>query len=82
MGSNVDPDRGFVSSLIGPDRLSGPPTLIFSGTGVLSPGQNSRNVELTTHLHLVTRLRNGGVIPLLPLYAFMSWTGTNLPLIL
>jgi hypothetical protein len=31
MGSYADPDEGFVSSLISPDRLSGPPTFIFSG---------------------------------------------------
>jgi len=28
-------------------------------------------VKLTTHLHLVPRLRMGGVIPLLPINAFM-----------
>jgi hypothetical protein len=31
-------------------------------------------VKLTTRLHLVPRLRMRGDIPLLPLYAFMSWT--------
>jgi hypothetical protein len=41
------------------------------GTGVF-PG--------TAHLHLVPRLRMNGAIPLLPLYAFMAWTGTALPL--
>jgi hypothetical protein len=30
---------------------------------------------LTTRLHLVSRLRMSGVTPLLPLYAFMAWTG-------
>jgi hypothetical protein len=34
-------------------------------------------MNLTTHIHLVLRLRMSGVIPLLPLYAFMVWTGTN-----
>ena len=29
--------------------------------------------------HLVPTLRISGAISLLPLYAFMSWTGTNLP---
>jgi len=29
----------------------------------------------TPQLHLVTRLRNSAAIPLLPLHAFMAWTG-------
>jgi hypothetical protein len=33
---------------------------------------------LTTHFHLVSRLRLRGAIPLLRLYACMAWTGTNL----
>ena len=36
-------------------------------------------LKLTTHLNLVLRLRMSGTIPLLPLYAFMVWTGKNLP---
>jgi hypothetical protein len=31
-------------------------------------------MKLTTHLHVVLRLRMNGGVPLLPLYAFMSWT--------
>jgi hypothetical protein len=31
---------------------------------------------LTTHLHLVPRLRMSGDVTLLPFYAFMAWTGT------
>jgi hypothetical protein len=31
MGSNANPDEGFVPSLISLDNLSGPPTFIFSG---------------------------------------------------
>jgi len=30
---------------------------------------------LTSELHPVLRLRMSGAIPLLPLYAFMTWTG-------
>jgi hypothetical protein len=30
---------------------------------------------LTTHLHLVQRLGMSGAVLLLPLYAFMPWTG-------
>jgi hypothetical protein len=37
-----------------------------------------RRVKLTTLLHLVPRLRMRGAIPLLPLYAFMSWTRITL----
>jgi len=44
MGSNVDPGKGFVSSLIGPDHLSGPPTLIFSGYGGSFAGGNTAAV--------------------------------------
>ena len=32
-------------------------------------------MKLTTHLHLVLRLRMGGAGLLLPLYAFMALTG-------
>ena len=35
-------------------------------------------VKLTTHLHLVPSLGMSGVIPLLPLSAFMVWTWTTL----
>jgi hypothetical protein len=37
---------------------------------------------LTTHLHLVPRLRMSGAIPLLPLYDFMAWTETKFPYLL
>jgi hypothetical protein len=32
-------------------------------------------VKLTTHPHLVSRLKISKTIPLLLLYAFMAWTG-------
>ena len=34
---------------------------------------------LTTHLHLAPRVRMSGAVPVLPLYAFMAWTGETLP---
>jgi len=34
-------------------------------TGTLSRGKRNRSVKLTTHLHLVARLRMTGGIPLL-----------------
>jgi hypothetical protein len=38
-------------------------------------------VTLSTHVHLVPRLRRCGAIPLLPLYVFMEWTRKILPFI-
>jgi hypothetical protein len=37
-------------------------------------------VKLTTHLCIVLRLRTSGAMLPLHLYAFMSWTGSALPL--
>ena len=34
-------------------------------------------MKLTTHIHLVPGLRMSGVMPPLPPYAFMVWTGTT-----
>jgi hypothetical protein len=34
-------------------------------------------VMLNTHHHLAPRLRMSGTVPLLPLHAFMGWTGIN-----
>jgi hypothetical protein len=51
------------------------------GTLVLSHRQSGQEVKITTHLHLVLRLRMNGAIPLLPLYSFMVWTGKTLPLL-
>jgi len=69
------------------------PKVIFLGLGptqpllhwVLGSFLQSRTVggtKLTTRLHLVSRFRMNGAIPLLPLYAFMTWTATTLPLTL
>jgi hypothetical protein len=44
-----------------------------------SQEQTKWRVRLTTHLDLVPKLRMSGATPLLPLYAFMAWTGTTLP---
>jgi hypothetical protein len=35
--------------------------------------------KLTAHLHLLPRLRMSGSVPLLPIYAFIDWTGKTLP---
>jgi hypothetical protein len=37
---------------------------------------------LSSHSHLVPRSRMSGALPLHPLYAFMAWPGTVLPLLL
>ena len=39
-------------------------------------------MRLTTDLHVQLMLRMSGVIPLVPVYAFMASTGTTLPLAL
>jgi hypothetical protein len=49
-----------------PDRLCGPPSLLFKGYRGCVPGKNGLGVKLTTHLYLVPRLRIGGAIHLLP----------------
>jgi hypothetical protein len=36
-------------------------------------------MKMNTHLHPVRMLRNSGVIPLLPPYAFKVSTGTTIP---
>jgi hypothetical protein len=51
--------------------------------GLLPRGYSSRTVKLTTHLHLVPKLRICGAIPTLPQHVFMAGasliTGTSLP---
>jgi hypothetical protein len=44
-----------------------------TGSGALSPGVRGWGVKLTTHLHLVPRLRKREAIPPLPQYVFMAW---------
>jgi hypothetical protein len=62
-----------------PDRLWGPPSFLFIGCrGLLFRVEATR--RRVDHLHLVPRSRMSGSIPLLPLYAFKAWTGTNLAL--
>ena len=57
----------------------GPPNPLFNGYRSSQPGVKRPEVKLTTHLHLVLRLRISGDIPSQPLYAFMSCIGANVP---
>ena len=45
------------------------------GIGFSPRGQNDQGVKLTTQFHLVPGLRMNGVIPLLLLYAVITWPG-------
>jgi hypothetical protein len=45
------------------------------GTGVLSQWYGSWGMKLTTHCQLVPTLRMSRDIPVVPLYAFMAFTG-------
>jgi len=47
----------------------------FMYTGDFCRGLSGQGVKLTTHLHLVSRLRMSGAIPLI---LFMAWKGTTL----
>jgi hypothetical protein len=59
-------------------RSGAHPTYYSERSGVLYRGQNDGGVTLITHLNLVPRLRMIGAIPLLPLHAFMAWTGKKI----
>jgi len=64
------------------DWLWVPTNLLFSGNHHFFPPWLSRQVmKLTTHLHLLPRLRMTGAVPLLPLYPSMAWTGKTLSFI-
>jgi hypothetical protein len=57
-----------------PDRLWGPPSLLSNGyLGIFLRDLGGRGVKLTTHLHLVPKLRIRGAIP--PLHHTSSWRG-------
>jgi hypothetical protein len=48
------------------------PTSYLIGDGLLSKRLSTKGLKLIINLHLVSRLRTSGVIPLLPLPAFME----------
>jgi hypothetical protein len=64
----------FFSSPPRPDRLWGPPSLLFNGyQGLFQWRQSGRSVKLTTHLHLVPGSRMRGNIPPLLQRTCMAW---------
>jgi len=68
--------KRFLSSAKCPDRVSDPLSLLFFSHGVKFPRYETRHSP-----HLVPKLRISGItdVPPLPLYVFMTCTGTSLP---
>jgi len=58
--------KGFLSSPKYPDRLWGPPSLLFNPYRGQSRRESSRGFMLTTYLHIAPRLRMSGSTPLPP----------------
>jgi hypothetical protein len=79
-GSNPVTDNRVFSSPNHPDPFLGPKTPYLMVTGVFwvggwgGGGKAARAWNWLIHLHLVQRLKMGGVITLLLLYAFMTYT--------
>ena len=71
-GSNSGGDMRLFSYKKCPHRLQGPPSLLSSCLG-----QRSQGMMLTTHFHLVPKLRMKRAKRLHTLYTFMAWAGKN-----
>jgi len=69
LGANLGKDRKC------PDLLWGLRSLLFSGYQCFFLGVHGQGMKLTTHIHLLPRLRMSGAVPLIPIYAFVAWTG-------
>ena len=75
LGFGLDDPKIVVRSSVGardfyikpPDRLWGPLSFLFKGTGVVSRECIGWSMKLTTHLYLVP-----------PLHAFIAWKGRDL----
>jgi len=78
-GLNPGTDKWLFSAPKLPDRVWGPPSLLFNGYRRSFLGVNSRGANLTTYLHLVPKLRMNGAIRLISLHAFIARTGKILP---
>jgi hypothetical protein len=55
-----------------PDRLRGPPSLLYNGYRVFPGGKGGRGMMLTTHPLLVPRLRKSWAIPPLTLWVLLG----------
>ena len=78
--SNIGRDeRVYLSSSEHPDRRCAPPSLIFAGFRGYFCAVKRPACEFP-HLNLVSTLRISGAVLLLVPYAFMAYTGTDLPL--
>jgi hypothetical protein len=55
-----------------PDRLRGPPSLLYNGYWVFPGGKGDRGVMLTTHPLLVPRLRKSWAVPPLTLWVLLG----------
>jgi hypothetical protein len=67
LDSNHGEENDFSIFQIVHTALEAHPASYSMGTKVLSRSKSGRNVKLTTHPHLVPRLKINGAIPLLPL---------------
>jgi hypothetical protein len=73
--------QNFSLSQKNPDWLWGPRSLLFDVyRGLFLRGYCGVGLRLATYIHIVPELRMSGVILLLPLYAFLLHTATDLPL--
>ena len=68
----------FISYLSSTYRLKLVSVLV--GTMLPSRGYSGRSLKLTTHLHIVPKLRKSVSMTLLSLSTFMAWTGTTFSL--
>jgi hypothetical protein len=67
LDSNHGEAKDFSILQIVQTALGAHPASYSMGTEVLSRRKSGRNVKLTTHPHLVPRLKINGAMPLLPL---------------
>jgi hypothetical protein len=74
-GSNPERGRRFLFSPKRPTSLGAHPASYSMSTGFISRRQSGWGVNLTTHFHLVPKILMNETTPLLPLCAFMAWTG-------
>jgi hypothetical protein len=78
-GLNSCQSKRVFSSPKYPDQPWGLLSLLFNGYLDSLPEVKQLQHEITTHLHLVQRIRMSDSIPQLPLYAYMMWTGKTSP---